>query len=65
MPRRYAQNKLLKDMANDIQVADHAYQLAVGNGDLEKIRQAKRFLADCEADYHTEKRKWFKKQQRS
>jgi hypothetical protein len=59
---RYTQNQLLKDMAADIKMADHAYQLANGSGDLEKIRQAKRFLAQCEADYHTEKKKWFKKQ---
>ena len=57
----YKQNQLLADMAADIQLAAHAYQLAIATGDLEKIKQAKRFLSDCETDYHQEKRKWFKK----
>ena len=58
--RPYTQNKLLADMAADIKIADHAYQLAIATGDLVKIKQAKRFLSDCETDYHQEKRKWFK-----
>ena len=57
----YKQNQLLADMAADIQLADHAYQLAIATGDLEKIKQAKRFLSDCETDYPQEKKKWFKK----
>tara|TARA_R100001082_G_scaffold61889_2_gene34549 strand:+ start:609 stop:812 length:204 start_codon:yes stop_codon:yes gene_type:complete len=57
----YKQNQLLADMAADIQLADHAYQLAIATGDLARIKQAKRFLSDCESDYHQEKRKWFKK----
>ena len=57
----YTQEQLIADLASDIQIADHAYQLAIATGDLAKIKQAKRFLSDCETDYHQEKRKWFKK----
>ena len=34
----YTQNKLLADMAADIKVADHAYQLALATGNLDKIK---------------------------
>ena len=58
----YTQEDLLKDLAKDINVADHAYQLAIATGNLHKIRQAKQFLGQCEAHYHLEKRDWFKRQ---
>ena len=64
MTKRYKQNGLLSQMAKDVQVADHAYQLAVASGNLEKIRQAKQFFNACFADYDAEKRKWFNKRYR-
>ena len=58
----YTQEQLIADLAKDIQIADHAYQLALATGDLNKVRQAKQFLSQCETHYHLEKRDWFKRQ---
>jgi hypothetical protein len=60
----YTQDDLIKDLARDVQVAEHAYQLALGNGDPHKIRDAKRFWTQCDTEYQLEKRDWFKRQKR-
>ncbi len=64
MTKRYKQNKLLTQMAQDVQLADHAYQLAVASGNLEKIRQAKQFFNICFKEYDAEKKRSFSKQYR-
>jgi len=51
---------LLDSMASDCKLADHAYQLALGSGDQQKIKQALRFWNDCDADYQDALRKFFK-----
>lgn len=51
---------LLDSLASDCRVAEHAYQLAVANGDLQKIKQAKRFWTDCDNDYQAELRRQFR-----
>jgi len=60
-PATYTPEDLISDLASDIQLADHAYQLAIGSGDAEKIKGAKRFLSICEKEYHLAKKEWFKK----
>ncbi len=38
-------------LAEHVKIAEHAYQLAVGSGNLSKIKEAKRFWSQCDTDY--------------
>ena len=51
---------LLNGLARDCQIADHAYQLAVATGDLQKIKAAKRFWQQCDDDYQAELKRQFR-----
>ena len=51
---------ILDSLAADCQMADHAYQLALATGDTNKVLQAKRFWAACDADYQAELRRQFR-----
>jgi hypothetical protein len=50
--------------ARDMRLADHAYQLALANGDPQKIKGALIFWRACMADYDEVKRKEFRSRRR-
>lgn len=54
-------DRLVEAAGEDLKIADHAYQLAMANGDPTKISHALQFWRACMKDYDELKRKQFRR----
>jgi hypothetical protein len=57
-------DQLVQGAAEALQAADHAYQLALANGDPKTVSHALQFWRMCMADYHELKQRQFRRGRR-